>query len=157
MKQTTLCYIEQGGKYLMLHRTKKKNDVNRDKWIGIGGHLEPGETPMQCVLRECKEETGLTLQDCRSRGVVRFRSDSSPDEDMYLFTATRFSGEITECDEGDLAWVEKGRVEDLPLWEGDRIFLRLLNTEERPFDLTLNYRGESLQSATLDGKALKLY
>ena len=156
MKQTTLCYIERDGQYLMLHRTKKANDENRDKWIGIGGHIEPGETPMACVLRECREETGLTLLDPVQRGVVRFRSDVWPDEDMYLFTATRFEGEMTECDEGELAWIDKRRLRDLTLWEGDRIFLDLLEHRLDPFDLTLRYHGETLTGAELDGKELTL-
>ena len=154
MKQTTLCYIEKGGQYLMLHRTRKENDANHDKWLGIGGHIEPGETPMACALRECLEETGLTLLDCRSRGIVRFRSDTWPDEDMHLFTATRFTGEIIDCDEGELAWVDKDRLTALPLWAGDRIFFGLLDTRQTYFDLTLRYRGEALVGATLDGETI---
>lgn len=156
MKQTTLCYIERDNQYLMLHRTKKKNDVNHDKWIGIGGHIEPGETPMQCVLRECREETGLTLLDCRARGIIRFRSDGYPDEDMHLFTATRFEGALTACDEGDLAWIDKQKLLALTLWEGDRVFLKLLDTRHDWFDLRLEYRGESLRRAVLDGVELEL-
>ena len=156
MKQTTLCYIERDGQYLMLHRTKKQNDDNRDKWIGIGGHIEPGETPGECVLRECREETGLSLLDCRYRALVRFRSDAYPDEDMHLFTASRFEGEMIECDEGELAWIEKRRLLSLTLWEGDRIFLRLLDERDDFFELTLNYTGERLASALLDGTPLPL-
>lgn len=156
MKQTTLCYIERNGQYLMLHRTKKENDENHDKWIGIGGHIEPGETPEACILRECREETGLTLLDPAYRGVVHFRSDVWPDEDMHLFTATRFTGEMTDCDEGELAWIDKGALLALTLWEGDRIFLRLLDTRRDFFDLTLNYHGEALVGASLDGKALEI-
>ncbi len=154
MKQTTLCYIERGDQYLMLHRTKKAHDENHDKWIGIGGHIEPGETPEACILRECREETGLTLLDCRYRGVVHFRSDTYPDEDMHLFTATRFTGTQIECDEGELAWIDKRRLFELTLWEGDKIFLKLLDTRADRFDLTLEYTGEALVRAVLDGKEL---
>ena len=156
MKQTTLCYIERDGQYLMLHRTKKANDENHDKWIGIGGHIEPGETPLACIMRECREETGLKLLDARYRGVVHFRSDVWPDEDMHLFTATRFEGTMTECDEGELAWIDKDRLLELTLWEGDKIFLELLETRQDWFDLTLRYRGEALESAALDNAELEI-
>ena len=156
MKETTLCYIERGSQYLMLHRTKKENDENHDKWIGIGGHIEPGETPMACVLREAKEETGLDLLDCRCRGLVHFRSDRWEDEEMHLFTATRFEGTMTDCDEGELAWIDKARLLELTLWEGDKIFLRLLDTRRDFFDLTLEYHGETLVGATLDGNKLEI-
>ena len=156
MKQTTLCYIERDRQYLMLHRTKKANDENHDKWIGIGGHIEPSETPLACILRECREETGLTLHDPQYRGIVHFRSDIWPDEDMHLFTARRFDGELTAGDEGELAWIDKDRLLALTLWEGDRIFLRLLDTRRDFFHLTLRYRGEALVGAALDGRELAL-
>ena len=155
MKATTLCYIERGQQYLMLHRTRKENDANHDKWLGIGGHIEPGETPMACILREAKEETGLTLLDCRYRGVIHFRSDRWDDEEMHLFTATRFTGDLHPCDEGDLEWIDKARLLSLTLWEGDRIFLKLLEDGAEGFDLTLQYAGETLVCATLDGREVR--
>ena len=156
MKETTLCYIERGNEYLMLHRTKKKNDANHDKWLGIGGHIEPGEMPMECVLREALEETGLNLLDCRYRGIVHFRSDQWEDEEMHLFTAARWTGELITCDEGDLEWIDSDHLLALPLWEGDKIFLRLLRDGAEGFDLTLTYEGERLAAAALDGKELTI-
>ena len=156
MKQTTLCYIERDNQYLMLHRTKKADDYNHDKWIGIGGHIEPGETPKDCVLREVLEETGLTLTDCAYRGIVRFRSDDYEDEDMHLFSADRYTGEIIDCDEGDLAWIDKADLLRLTMWEGDKVFLRLLDTRRNFFDLTLNYHGETLVGAVLDGLPMEI-
>ena len=154
MKNTTLCYIERGGKYLMLHRTKKENDLNRDKWVGVGGKFEENESPDECLLREVREETGLTLTDYRCRGVVTFVSDEWEGEYMYLYTATGFSGTLRECDEGTLEWIDVDAVPALPLWEGDRIFFRLLR-EDRPwFSLKLCYEGDGLVSAVLDGKPL---
>ena len=156
MKMTTLCYIEREDRYLMLHRVKKKNDINKDKWIGIGGKFEAGESPEDCLLRECREETGLTLTEYRYRGIVTFVSDEWGTEYMHLFTATGFEGEQHLCDEGELAWIEKKRLLELTLWEGDKIFLRLLE-EERPFfSLKLVYRGEALAQAVLDGRELLL-
>lgn len=154
MRATTLCYIERDDEYLMLHRTKKKNDANQDKWLGVGGGFEPGETPEECLLREVKEETGLALTEYRERGVVHFRSDIYEDEEMYLFTATKFSGEICVCDEGDLEWITKSRLLELTLWEGDRIFLKLLEAGAPWFELTLEYHGDRLVRAILDGEVL---
>ncbi len=153
MRVTTLCYLQRGDEYLMLHRTKKVGDANHDKWIGIGGGLEPGETPEQCLLREAKEETGLTLTEYRQRGLIHFRSDFS--EDMYLYTATGFAGEMHSCDEGDLEWIKRTRLRNLTMWEGDRIFLKLLEDDAPWFELTLEYDGESLKHAILNVKILK--
>ena len=152
---TTLCYIEQDGKYLMLHRVKKENDVNRDKWVGIGGHFEENESPEECLLREVREETGLQLISYRFRGIITFISDRWDTEYMHLFTADRFSGIIAECDEGELCWVEKSKVYDLPIWEGDKIFFRLLDEREDFFSLKLRYEGEKLVEAVLDGRDIK--
>ena len=151
MKQTTLCYIEKGGQYLMLHRVKKENDENRDKWIGIGGKFEDRESPEDCVLREVKEETGLTLTEYRYRGLVTFVSDRWETEYMHLFTATGYTGTLrADCDEGELAWIDKKALLELPLWEGDRIFLRLLDQGAPFFSLKLVYEGERLVSSSLN-------
>lgn len=145
MKMTTLCYIEKEGKYLMLHRVKKHHDINAGKWIGVGGHVENGETPEECLLREVKEETGLTLTAYRLRGLVTFLSDACDPELMCVFTADAFDGELIECDEGELAWVDKSKVLALPTWEGDRVFLeRLLSGDERFFSIKLRYEGDRL-------------
>lgn len=145
MKMTTLCYIEKEEKYLMLHRVKKHHDINAGKWIGVGGHVENGETPEECLLREVKEETGLTLTAYRLRGLVTFLSDVCEPELMCVFTADAFDGELIECDEGELAWVEKSDVLGLPTWEGDRVFLeRLLSGNERFFSIKLRYEGDRL-------------
>lgn len=119
---STLCYIEKDGCWLMLHRVKKKNDLNHDKWIGVGGKFEEGESPEDCLLREVGEETGLTLTDYRFRGLVTFVSDEAPTEYMHLFTATGFTGALRDCDEGTLEWVPIPQVETLPLWQGDKLF-----------------------------------
>lgn len=157
MKQTTLCYIERGNQYLMLHRVKKENDENRDKWIGIGGKFEDGESPEDCVLRETWEETGLTLTDYRYRGLVTFVSDRWETEYMHLFTATDWTGSLRrDCDEGVLEWIHKDRLAALPQWAGDRIFLKLLRREEPFFSLKLHYRGEELEQAVLNGRELSL-
>ena len=156
MFNCTLCYIENDRQeYLMLHRIKKKNDVNQDKWIGVGGKFEADESPEECLLRETWEETGLTLTDYRLRGIVTFVSDQWETEYMFLYTASGYTGTLKECDEGVLEWVGKAQVERLPIWEGDRIFFRLL-WEERPFfSLKLTYRGDELTGAVLDGEVLK--
>ncbi len=147
MLQTTLCYIEQDGKYLMLHRISKKNDVNRDKWIGVGGKFEPGEAPEECLLREVKEETGLTLLSYRYRGVLTFRCDMAEPEYIFLYTADEFEGTLTHCDEGELVWVNKEDVFSLNLWEGDKQMFRLLEEREEPFSLKLTYQGDALVEA----------
>lgn len=157
MKLTTLCYIENDDAYLMLHRVSKKNDVNHGKWIGVGGHFEEGESPEECVLREVKEETGLTLTSYRFRGIITFSSEGWEGEYICLFTADRYEGEETACNEGTLEWVDKKDVPELNLWEGDKIFLRLLN-ENRPFfSLKLSYAGNRLCCARLDGEELELF
>ena len=154
-KLSTLCYIEQNGRYLMLHRTVKKNDVTKDKWIGVGGHFEEDESPEECLLREVKEETGYTLTSYQYRGLVTFISGNGVTEYMSLFTADGFKGEAVPCDEGDLEWVEIDKVYDLNLWEGDRIFLRLLEERREFFSLKLVYDGrDTLIYAALDGKPI---
>ena len=154
MINTTLCYLERDGKYLMLHRVKKANDPSHDKWIGVGGKFEDGESPEECALRETREETGLTLTSYRYRGLVTFVSDRWETEYMHLFTADAWEGELTACDEGELVWVEKSRLSTLPIWEGDKLFFRLLDEDIPFFSLKLTYVGETLTSATLNGKPL---
>ena len=145
MKMTTLCYIENNDCYLMLHRTKKKKDVNKDKWIGVGGHAEGNETPQECLLREVKEETGLLLTSYKFRGLITFISDEYEAEMMCLFTADGYTGELITCDEGELEWVKKSDVPQLPTWEGDAQFLKLLlEDEKRFFAMKLRYEGERL-------------
>jgi len=155
MIDSTLCYLRRDRALLMLHRVKKEHDLNRDKWIGVGGKFEPGESPVDCLLRETREETGLTLTSWRCRGVVTFVCPPWDTEQMYLFTADAWTGELTDCDEGELCWVPEEQVERLPIWEGDRIFFRLLR-EERPFFLLkLVYDGGTLTQAVLDGVPLR--
>ena len=154
MKQTTLCYLERGDEYLMLHRTKKENDENHDKWIGVGGKFESGESPEDCMRREIFEETGLTVTDYRYRGIVTFVSDIYETEYMHLFTVTDWTGEARECDEGELAWIKKQKLFDLTLWQGDRIFLKLLQENVPFFSLKLTYRGDKLIEAVLNGKLI---
>lgn len=144
MVNTTLCYIEKDNKYLMLHRTKKENDLNEGKWIGVGGKFEPNETPEECLLREVKEETDLTLTSYRLRAVITFVSDKWETEYMYLFTADAFTGEIGNCNEGDLEWVDKDKILDLPTWEGDRIFLEKLLDNAGFFTVKVVYEGDRL-------------
>ena len=155
MLQTTLCYLDIDDKTLLLHRIKKKNDVNHDKWIGIGGKFEHGESPEECIRREFREETGLALLDWAYRGIVTFVSQDWC-EYMHLFTATKVSGEMRECDEGTLEWVEWDKIAQLPIWEGDKVFLRLLKERETFFSLKLVYEGERLARAMLDGKEMNI-
>ena len=152
MKNTTLCYIENDNKYLMLHRSSKKNDGSQGKWMGIGGHFEEGESPYDCVIREVKEETGLELLSPQYRAVVTFDSDEYESEQMHLFTCTTFSGEVGECNEGDLHWIDKEEVKSLNMWNGDLVFLGLLDTAKEFFSLKLTYKGEELQEYYLNGK-----
>ena len=156
MRATTLCYIEKDDHYLMLHRIRKHKDPNQNKWIGVGGGIEENETPEECLLREVSEETGLTLTAWEKRGVIDFVSDEWEDEIMHLYTASGFTGEITDCDEGVLAWIPRAEVLNLPLWEGDRVFLRLLMQGAPFFRLRLEYRGEALARAVLNGEELAL-
>lgn len=152
---TTLCYIEKANQYLMLHRTKKEHDMNHDKWIGVGGKFEYGESPEECLLREVKEETGYTLTSWKYRGIITFIYGEDTVEYMSLYTADGFTGEPVECNEGDLIWVDKEKVLQLNIWEGDRIFLRLLNEKSDFFSLKLVYNKEgALIQTVLDGKAL---
>ena len=153
----TLCYLENDrDEYLMLHRVKKKNDVNQDKWIGVGGKFEEGESPEECLLREVWEETGYTLTRYRLRGIVTFQADPWPGEYMFLYTADGYEGSQRECSEGDLQWVSKDRMEELPIWEGDKIFFRLLREDRLFFSLKLVYRGDELIRAVLDGEEMAL-
>lgn len=151
---TTLCYIEQDNKYLMLHRVKKENDINKDKWVGIGGHFEKDESPEECLLREVREETGLTLVDYRLRGIITFISDKWQTEYMFLYTAKAQNMDLQDCDEGELEWANKSDVYNLPIWEGDKIFFRLLEQNQEFFSLKLRYEGEKLVESVLNGRNL---
>lgn len=154
---STLCYLKREGNYLMLHRTVKKNDVNKDKWIGVGGHFEEGESPEECVVREVKEETGYTLTSYRYRGLVTFISGDGVTEYMSLFTADGFEGEPVACDEGELEWVPIEKIQKLTIWEGDKIFFRLLEEDAPFFSLKLVYDGKGhLVNARLNGQPLEL-
>ena len=158
MKQTTLCYMERDGRYLMLHRVKKENDASHDKWIGVGGKCEKDESPDECMVREVKEETGFDVERWQYRGIVTFISDIWPCEYMHLFSCHDWSGEpLADCDEGELAWIDKEALFNLTLWPGDRIFLRLIMDPEQPFfSLKLTYQGDDLVEAKLDGKLIDI-
>lgn len=150
MINTTLCHIEKDGKYLMLHRVKKVNDLNHDKWVGIGGKFEDKESPYECNKRETFEETGLTLNSVRYCGIVTFVSDKWETEYMHIFYSNDFSGEIKECDEGTLEWVNIKDIYNLPIWQGDKIFLKLIEEKSPFFSLKLCYEGEKLVDYVLD-------
>lgn len=154
MRNTTLCHIEKDGKYLMLHRIKKENDLNHDKWVGIGGKFEDKESPEECNFRETLEETGLTLNSARYCGIVTFVSDKWETEYMHIFHSADFCGEIKECDEGALEWVEIEKLYSLPIWEGDKIFLRLIEENAPFFSLKLEYEGDKLIKSVLNGEKL---
>lgn len=154
MYLTTLCYIEKEDSYLMLHRIKKKVDVNKDKWIGVGGKFEENESPEECMLREVKEETGLTLTSWRLRGILTFMANGWELEYIFLYTADGFEGELQPCDEGTLEWVEKSRIQELNLWEGDKIFFRILEENGPVFSLKLKYDGDNLLYAARDGEVI---
>ena len=156
MVNTTLCHIERNGCYLMLHRIKKKNDLNQDKWVGIGGKCEDKESPEECNLREVFEETGLTLNSARYCGIVTFVSDKWGTEYMHIFKSSDFEGKLKECDEGVLEWVKIEDIYNLPIWQGDKIFLRLIEKDIPFFSLKLTYEGETLMEALLNGEKLDL-
>lgn len=148
---TTLCYIEKNNCYLMMHRTKKEQDINEGKWIGVGGHFEKNESPEECLLREVKEETGLTLTSYRLRGIITFCYDGWGCEYMHLYTADAFDGELTKeqmqsCEEGTLHWIPKEEILNLNLWEGDKTFLALLLKNQGMFSMKLEYQGDTLKN-----------
>lgn len=144
MINSTICYIEKNGKYLMLHRTKKKNDINKDKWIGVGGKFEDKESPEECIIREVKEETGLILNSLSLKCIVTYVSSNWETEYMYVFTSNDFSGNLIECNEGDLEWIDKEKIFDLNLWEGDKIFLEKIKTFNNFFTIKFEYNGDNL-------------
>ena len=144
MINLTLCYIEKDGKYLMLHRTKKKNDINKDKWLGIGGKFEDGESPEECIIREVKEETGLTLNSYKLRCIVTYVSTTWETEYMYVFTSNDFKGEQIECNEGDLQWIDKNEIIKLNTWEGDKIFVEKIQNDDTFFTIKFEYDDEKL-------------
>lgn len=156
MKETTLCYLEKDNKYLMLYRNKRKDDPNYGKWIGIGGKLEPGETHRCAAIREIWEETGLKVSRCIYKGEIRFISDFCEDEIMHLYYSDSFTGNLKECSEGELMWVEKDKLDKLPMWEGDKIFLNLLNKDIPVFSLILEYEQDRLKAAVLNGEKIKI-
>ncbi len=156
MHNTTLCYIRRGGDYLMLHRIKKDHDLNHGKWVGVGGKFEEGESPEDCLLREVREETGLTLTRYRFRGIITFVSDEWGSEYMHLFTADAFTGELTDTTEGVLRWIPEEEMDALPQWEGDRIFFRLIRENVPFFSLKLCYRGDDLVRAVLNGQEIPI-
>jgi len=155
MQNTSLCYLEKDGKYLMLHRIKKKNDVNLHKWIGLGGKFLEGESPFECAKREIFEESGLIVKKLNYRGVVTFDCPPYPTDYMHLFTATEFEGEIKECDEGTLEWVDKKELKNIPIWEGDYIFFDLIDNNEPFFSLKLSYRNDKLTEVLLNGEKIR--
>ena len=156
MKNTTLCYLEKDGAYLMLHRVKRKNDYNHDKWLGVGGHCEENESPYACACREIREETGLIPHSLSMRGIVTFTNTDTEGEYMHLYTCSDFEGTLSDCDEGELVWVCTQDVPALPVWEGDRIFLRLLAENAPFFDLALHYEEDKLVGAELNGRKLEI-
>jgi len=141
---SSICYIEKDGKYLMLHRTKKEVDISKDKWLGIGGKFEEGESPEECIVREVKEETGLTLKSYKLRGIITYVSTTCETEYMYLFTSDDFEGELIECNEGDLQWIDIDKVTSLNIWEGDKIFIKKLKEDNNFFSIKYEYDGEKL-------------
>ncbi len=146
---TTICYIDNGDSYLMMLRNKKKNDINEGKWLGVGGKIEPGETPEECVCREVTEETGLTLDEYTMRGVITFLPSAGECEYIYVFTSDKFHGDLIDCNEGELSWIPKDKLMDLALWEGDRIFLKLLLESSPFFSVKLSYDGDILTDSSV--------